>query len=117
MSTPWAWPVVWRGGGNVRPFNARSQHFIVRLPGFVFVEFDGSDGAGWIAAVSWRLVPFMVASLSAGWLAGIGVRRVARRRPRVGCCPTCGYDVRATPERCPECGTSLALGSAAGPRV
>ena len=44
---------------------------------------------------------------------GRGIRdgfREAKQLNRVaaGSCPCCGYDLRASPERCPECGTTPA---------
>jgi hypothetical protein len=60
-------------------------------------------------SVAFLLVPhgwFVVLSsvLPAAWLAS----RLIWRRSRKGRCPTCGYDCRATPRMCPECGTALA---------
>jgi hypothetical protein len=54
------------------------------------------------AAVPHWFVGLLSAALPASRLYLILHRR--RRRKRLGLCPVCGYDLRATPDRCPECG-------------
>jgi hypothetical protein len=53
----------------------------------------------------WLGVPhaFLSALTSIAPLVWIWRHRPRRHRP-AGTCPACGYDLRATPDRCPECG-------------
>jgi hypothetical protein len=51
-------------------------------------------------------VPWWSISAGATLIAGLHLFFLRRRRiaDRAGLCPACGYDLRATPDRCPECG-------------
>jgi hypothetical protein len=51
----------------------------------------------WLAAIVFLLLPTF-------WMgAAVGQRSRTRR----GCCSRCGYDLRASKDRCPECGTPV----------
>jgi hypothetical protein len=59
-----------------------------------------------IVLVPCWLAAFVCAILPAVWVDRRRRRRNARRRRDAGLCAKCGYDLRGSPGRCPECGTS-----------
>ena len=50
--------------------------------------------------------PYWLIAVVSGLAPAVQIVRFAwrRRRSKLGLCPACGYDLRATPDRCPECG-------------
>ncbi len=76
--------------------------------GFQFVQErkGGELPASVIRSVTmpWA-VPVMLTAALPGWMA---MRRLRRRRRQEGkFCVGCGYDLRASTERCPECGLAM----------
>ena len=62
-----------------------------------------ADGGIEVTLPAW-FPALLFAILPAFWLRR---RRIERKRNRIGFCQKCGYDLRATPQRCPECGTAV----------
>jgi hypothetical protein len=97
------WPVHSAGPPSDRPeWISNSRWF--RWLGIGFRRWD-SSGMGlvhWTLVVPlWMGLPFfMIPSISAFLWAHARHRREKKR------CAFCGYDLRATPDRCPECGTA-----------
>lgn len=73
-------------------FGVRYDKDQSRLAGIIYRDLDFPC---WIAVV-------MAAAMPALWIRC--ARRVGRDRVGLSFCRSCGYDLRATPLRCPECG-------------
>ena len=88
----WLWDTTWYQFPSEKPTLAE------RL-GFSFLHSlandDGWEGYHGVSFPLW---------LPAAAFAALPVARFLQRRHRAGHCTACGYDLRATPGRCPECG-------------
>jgi len=79
----------------------RYPEVVVSVAGFEYVLHDPSWTLGKRILMPYWFAFVPTAAAPAWWL----VSRFRRRRAP-GLCRRCGYDLRATPDRCPECGTA-----------
>jgi hypothetical protein len=96
-------------GPNARYTDLHVAEVTTSAEGAVFLRQGQRSPRSPIVRVVWHWGLIAIAAATLPAVRGFArlVRGALRRdRQRAGLCPTCAYDVRATPGRCPECGTS-----------
>jgi hypothetical protein len=86
-----------------------------RLLGFRYFDVPRTASASggvhyWVWGIRYLTVPgwFLVLAFALPATMWLRHRRRQLRRASVGLCAACGYDLRASPDRCPECGAAAA---------
>jgi hypothetical protein len=88
--------------GDSAELDQRNGGELVQLPGLAYRVVRGNPDTAvavrlWLVAIAGALLPLSAAIRSSR----------KRRASKSGCCRRCGYDLRATPDVCPECGTPV----------
>jgi hypothetical protein len=90
---------------NVLPFHDPAERWRTSsyhaLHGFGYASGERQGDVWWkLFAPHW----FVAAALALPPFGQVARARRKALRSRAGLCRSCGYDLRATPDRCPECG-------------
>jgi len=95
FDNPYRWGLRWFNLNHEQWIAARFTPAGVAYSGFCFTA------SFWSIALIAFFPPALVVT--------IRLRRFLKRRSRsrLGLCPICGYDLRASPDLCPECGTFM----------
>ena len=101
------WPPPWAGrlagfawaGSHPDP-SAVPRFWYIAVPLWLVVAATGMASIPAFIALRRRAIACEL------WFRALPTALIGSRRRRSGRCPACGYDLRATPDRCPECGAA-----------
>jgi len=94
------------GGIRPNPRNPEPEGWSARIPGVWLSYTSAFPDQRHLRLVIGHWLAAGATAMLFCWTLSARMRETRLRR-LLNLCPTCGYDLRASPDRCPECGTPV----------